>query len=164
MNTTDLRAVLSRIVFLGGIWLVLTGAGTKGLFVGALAVPAATWLSLRLLPAGQSLNLLRLAGHIPSFVAGSVMGGLDVGRRALSPRMRLAPGWVEVPVTLPDGGRVALGAELSLMLGTLAAGTQDGRLLVHVLDTEAGYERAIPREAAAIAAMIPAGNGGGLAG
>jgi hypothetical protein len=28
------------------------------------------------------------------------------------------------------------------------------RLLVHLLDTEAGFERAIPREEAAIAAMI----------
>ena len=49
-----------------------------------------------------------------------------------------------------------MGWELSLMPGTLAAGTRDGRLLVHLLDTQAGFERAIPREEAAIAAMIHA--------
>ncbi|MFP4239998.1 MAG: Na+/H+ antiporter subunit E, partial [Rhodosalinus sp.] len=98
------------------------------------------------------------------FLGASLLGGLDVARRALSPRMPLAPGWVEVPVRLPDGGRVALGAELSLMPGTLAAGTQGDRLLIHLLDVEAGFEEAIPREEAAIAAMIsgdPASREGG---
>lgn len=49
-----------------------------------------------------------------------------------------------------------MGWELSLMPGKLAARTRDGRLLVHLLDTQAGFERAIPREEAAIAAMIHA--------
>ncbi|MDZ7709501.1 MAG: Na+/H+ antiporter subunit E [Roseovarius sp.] len=97
----------------------------------------------------------RLALHLPSFVAGSVLGGFDVARRALAPHMPLDPGWVEVPARLPDGGRVLMGAELSLMPGTLAAGMRGDRLLVHLLDTGAGFERAIPREEAVIAAMMP---------
>jgi multicomponent Na+:H+ antiporter subunit E len=122
--------------------------------MGALAVPGAVWLSLKLLPAHHGLSVWRLARHLPTFLLGSVSGGADVARRALSPRLRLRPGWVEVPVALPDGGRAFMGGELSLMPGTLAAGTRDGRLLVHLLDTEAGFERAFPREEAAIAAMI----------
>ncbi|MFN4098319.1 MAG: Na+/H+ antiporter subunit E [Pararhodobacter sp.] len=156
MQMRDVRAVLYRTLFLGGVWLVLTGAEAKGLFVGALALPAAVWLSLQLLPAGGQLNLWRIARHAPSFMSGSLLGGLDVAHRAFSPQMRLKPGWVDVPVKLPDGGRVALGAELSLMPGTLAAGSSKGRLLIHLLDTDAGSERAIPREEAAIAAMIRA--------
>ena len=157
MNQFSQRVILTmvRLVLLSSIWLVLNGMDTKGLAVGAVAVPAATWLSLRLMPARRPIRVWRLVLHLPSFLAGSVLGGLDVARRALAPHMPLKPGWVEVPARLPDGGRVLLGAELSLMPGTLAAGMRGDRLLVHLLDTDAGFERAIPREEAAIAAMMP---------
>ncbi|MFO7921452.1 MAG: Na+/H+ antiporter subunit E [Nioella sp.] len=147
--------VAHRTFWLGTVWLVLTGAEVKGLAVGVFAVPAATWLSLRLMPAQRPMHVWRLALHLPAFVGGSLMGGLDVARRALAAHRPLKPGWVEVPARLSDGARVMLGAELSLMPGTLAAGMRGDRLLVHLLDTEAGVERAIPREEAAIAAMIP---------
>lgn len=143
-----------RLVFLAVLWLVLTGVELKGLILGAAAVPAATMLSLRLLPGPQRLSLWRFVRHLPSFVAGSVSGGVDVARRALSPRLPLKPGWIEVPAQLSDGGRAVLGGELSLMPGTLAAGVRGDRLLVHLLDTDAGFERAILREEAAIAAMV----------
>lgn len=146
--------VLNRVVLLGGVWLVLTGAEIKGLAVGVFAVPAATWLSLWLIPARRPLRVWRLVLHLPSFVAGSVLGGLDVARRALAAHMPLKPGWIEAPARLPDGGRVLMGGELSLMPGTLAAGMRNDRLLVHLLDTDAGFERAIPREEAVIAAMM----------
>ncbi|ROU00146.1 Na+/H+ antiporter subunit E [Histidinibacterium lentulum] len=148
------RHLLGRIAFLGALWVVLSGLEPKALAVGTVAVPAAVWLSLRLLPGPRHLAVWRALRHLPAFLGASLLGGLDVARRALSPRMPLAPGWVEVPVHLPDGGRVALGAELSLMPGTLAAGTRNDRLLIHLLDVNAGFEDAIPREEAAIAAMI----------
>ena len=143
-----------RLVIFGGIWLILTGADPEGLAFGAFAVPVAAWLSLRLLPARQPIRVWRLVLHLPSFVAGSVLGGLDVARRALAAHMPLDPGWVEAPARLSDGGRVLMGAELSLMPGTLAAGMHGDRLLVHLLDTGAGSDRAIPREEAAIAAIL----------
>jgi len=143
-----------RLVLLGGIWLILTGADPKGLAFGAFAVPVAAWLSLRLLPAWRPVRVWRLVLHLPSFLAGSVLGGLDVARRALVPQMPLDPGWVEAPARLSDGGRILMGAELSLMPGTLAAGMHGDRLLVHLLDTGAGSDRAIPREEAAIAAIM----------
>lgn len=146
--------ILHRVGLLGGVWLLLTGAEPKGLVVGLVAVPVATWLSLRLIPARRPMRVWRLALHLPSFVAGSVLGGLDVARRALAAHMPLRPGWVEAPARLPDGGRVLMGGELSLMPGTLAAGMRGDRLLVHLLDTRAGFERAIPREEAVIAAML----------
>lgn len=154
MERTVWTAFIHRLLFMSAVWVVLSGGDAKGLGVGAFAVPAATWLSLRLLPRRQHLILWRVARHFPAFVSGSLLGGLDVARRALSPRMSLSPGWVEVPVRLHDGGRVAMGAELSLMPGTLAAGVRGERLLVHLLDKGAGFEHAIPREEAAIAAMF----------
>jgi multicomponent Na+:H+ antiporter subunit E len=157
MKRPVFTAVLHRTLLLAGVWAVLTAAEPKGLAVGAVAVPAAVWLSLRLLPARHPLKLWRFALHIPWFLVGSLRGGLDVAARALSRRMRLRPGWLELPLSLSDGGRAAMGGELSLMPGTLAAGTRDGRLLVHLLDTDGGFEREIPREEAAIAAMTDGG-------
>lgn len=157
MNLVTIKAIAHRSALLGTIWLALTEADPAALLPAALLVPAAVWLSLRLLPARRPLALWRLARHLPRFVAGSLTGGIDVARRALSPSMPLDPGWVAVPLDLSDGGRVALGAELSLMPGTLAAGSHDGRLLVHLLDRQAGFEAAIPREEAEIAAIIGTG-------
>jgi multicomponent Na+:H+ antiporter subunit E len=153
------RPILGRIAVFGTLWVVLAGSEPKALAVGAVALSASVWLSLRLLPGPRHLVFRRLLGHVPAFIRGSLHGGLDVARRALSPGMPLAPGWVEVPVRLPDGGRVAMGAELSLMPGTLAAGVREDRLLIHLLDTEAGFETAIAHEEAAIAAMILDGDG-----
>jgi multicomponent Na+:H+ antiporter subunit E len=123
MSWNFVRALLHRTLLLGGVWVVLAGTEPKGLAIGALAVPVAVWLSLKLIPAHHGLSVWRLARHLPTFLLGSLSGGADVARRALSPRLRLRPGWVEVPVALPDGGRAVMGGDLSLMPGTLAAGT-----------------------------------------
>ncbi len=132
-------SVASRTVAFGAIWLVLTGASADGLVFGALAVPAAVWLSLSLLPPSHRLGLLRLIAFLPQFLWGSVKGGVDVAWRVFMPRIPIAPGWIVVPVNLPDAARVALGAALSLMPGTLVAGVQDGKLLVHALDRDADH-------------------------
>ncbi|MBS1304122.1 Na+/H+ antiporter subunit E [Loktanella sp. SALINAS62] len=130
-----------RVIFFLVLWFVLSEG--EALLVGAAAVPAASWLSLRLLPATRPIHLLPLLAMTPNFLWRSLLGGLDVGRRALDPRMPINPGWIRLPVDLPDGGRVALGGELSLMPGTLAAGTDRGRLLVHVLDKDQDHARMI---------------------
>lgn len=145
---------MHRALLFAAGWLVLTGAAPAAFATGLVVSVAATWLSLRLLPARNPFVLWRLARHVPRFVFGSVKGGVDVALRAFSPAMRLNPGWIEVPSDLPDGARAALGGELSLMPGTLAAGSEGGKLIVHLLDTDAGYDNAIPREAADIAALI----------
>ncbi len=154
MTRSVWTAFLHRVLFMSAVWVVLSGVDAKSLAIGAVAVPAATWLSLSLLPRRQYLRLWRFVRHFPVFLIGSLRGGVDLARRALSPAMPLSPGWVEVPVQLPDGGRVAMGAELSLMPGTLAAGSRGKHLLVHLLDTDADFEDAIPRKEAAIAEMI----------
>lgn len=154
MDKIFLKAAFHRAMLFAGGWLVLTNAQHDALAPGLGVSIAATWLSLRLLPARHPVMLWRLARHLPRFVAGSLKGGVDVALRAFSPRMRLNPGWIEVSCDLPDGARAALGGELSLMPGTLAAGSAEGKLLVHLLDTDAGHDTAIPREAAYIAALI----------
>ena len=158
MSRPGVLAVLRRVLVMGGVWTVLTGAEPKGLVLGALAVPAAVWVSLRLLPLRQPLTLRRLPGHGARFIAGSLSGGIDVARRALAPTIRLKPGWIEVPLPRGGGGAApAIGAELSLMPGTLAAGRRGDRLLVHLIDNDAGFDRAIPGVADELSGLIASG-------
>ncbi len=160
MTGRRIRAGAHRAVLFAALWLALSGAEPAGLVPGAVLVAGSVWLSLRLMPPRRPLRLWRLVAHLPWFLGNSVLGGVDVARRALAPSMPLRPGWRRVQVALPPGGRVALGGELSLMPGTLAAGTQGGALLVHLLDTDAPLDRAIAHEERALAAMTErAGNG-----
>lgn len=141
-----LPAIAKRSALFAAIWVILTGAATDALAFGLPTVAAAVWLSLRLLPPVGTIRLLRALTLVPGFLRGSLSGGIDVARRAFSPRPRLRPGWVLHPTRLKGGARVVLGGELSLMPGTLAAGCSEGRLLVHVLDRGAGFEQGIARE------------------
>jgi multicomponent Na+:H+ antiporter subunit E len=141
---------LARSVLFALCWLVLTEGDPSAWVFGALAVPGALALSLWLLPPEHPLQWRRVIAVLPKFLWESVKGGVDVAWRAFMPRMPIAPGWVLLPVALPDTARVALSAELSLMPGTLVAGTQEQQLLVHVLDRDADHSgmAAIEREVA----------------
>lgn len=127
---------IERFALFFGVWLIL--AGGEGIGFGLGAAAAATWTRHRLaLPDERPLHLLRLTVLIPGFLYRSIIGGIDVARRAFHPAMPLNPGWISFPSRLPPGAaRVMLGGELSLMPGTLVAGEDKDCLLVHCLDTE----------------------------
>ncbi|SDX61660.1 multicomponent Na+:H+ antiporter subunit E [Roseicitreum antarcticum] len=173
-----------RAALFAAIWLSLTAADPGALPLGAAVVGAAVWLSLQLSPPAQPLVLWRLVRHLPRFLWGSLTGGVDVARRAFSSDMRLNPGWLEIPQRTPAAGArvgpmqgagkadagmphashadtplpgslpVVLGAEVSLMPGTLSAGSVDGRLLIHLLDRDGGFDAAILQETSRIAAIL----------
>jgi multicomponent Na+:H+ antiporter subunit E len=118
-------------------WLVLTDADTGDLAAGLAAAVAATWASLRLMPAQQwSLRPIKLAEFVLHFLRQSIVAGVDVARRALDPRLRLRPGFVVYQAHLPPGtARDAFCAIMSLLPGTLPCGPADGNgLTVHCLD------------------------------
>lgn len=149
------RAILHRAGLFGAIWAVLAARDAGGLIAGLIVVPLAVWLSLALIPARSPMDLWRVALHLPRFVAGSVAGGVDVARRAFARDMGLSPDWLRVEVDLPEGARTALGAEISLMPGTLAAGADGRSLLVHRL-TRGGAEGDVLSEVATLEAEIAA--------
>lgn len=121
------------------VWWILTGGNRSSWLIGgfaiALALLASTTipappLSLRFSPAG----LLRF---IPYFVVQSIIGGIDVARRAFSPRLPLDPTLIHYPLQLPPGGaRIFLLNTVSLLPGTLSADLQDDTLTVHLLDQQ----------------------------
>ena len=130
-------SAISRAAGFFGFWLVLTGADAGDLAAGLVAAVAATWASLRLMPAQQwSLRPIKLAGYVLHFLRQSIVAGIDVAWRALDPRLRLRPGFVVYQAQLPPGTtREAFCAIMSLMPGTLPCGpAESNRLTIHCLD------------------------------
>ncbi|MFN3945097.1 MAG: Na+/H+ antiporter subunit E [Allosphingosinicella sp.] len=125
-----------RFAIFFGLWLVLTGAAPGGLPFGLAAAAAGVWVSVRLAPpAERPLRLLRLLMLAPGFFRRALAGGADVAWRAFHPKLPLRPGWIRYRPRLPAGApRVVLGGEISLLPGTLVAGEEGDRLLVHCLD------------------------------
>lgn len=147
--------IASRAALFAAFWVLLAGHEPKALAFGAVVTVGMTRWSLALCPPAGPVSLLAALRHLPGFAAGSLRGGVDVARRACARRVRLAPAWRMVPTELEGGARVLLGAELSVMPGTLAAGARGGGLLLHVLDDEAGFDASVPATDAAIAAILP---------
>ncbi len=131
-----LLSALKRAALLGLAWLVLAGGQLGALPYLLITVPAATALSLILLPPGpRPLRLLRLAALFPGFLVRSVMGGVDVAWRAFHPRLPVKPGWIELETRMQDGpARALYGAETSLLPGTLSAGCDAQGMKIHCLE------------------------------
>jgi multicomponent Na+:H+ antiporter subunit E len=132
-----LRSACMRAVGFLALWLVLAGIDAADLPAAAVAVAAATFVSLRLLPPGvRRLSPLGSARLALCFPIQAVIAGVDVAWRALDPRLPLHPGFVTYSPRLPPGtARDAFCALASLMPGTLPADTNaDGTLLIHCLD------------------------------
>lgn len=132
-----LGSEISRSIGFFCFWLVLTGADPGDLVAGVVAAVAATWASLRLMPAQSwGLRPVKLAGYVLHFLRQSITAGIDVAWRALNPRMALQPGFVIYQSQLPPGTtRETFCAIMSLMPGTLPCGPADGNgLTIHCLD------------------------------
>jgi multicomponent Na+:H+ antiporter subunit E len=143
-----LGAIALRAGLLALVWLVLAGAGTADLVVGAPAVLLAVWASLVLLPPSatriDAAALFRFAGR---FLASSLAAGFDVMRRAFDPRLPLAVGFVPCPCTIAPGpGRDAFRAVMTLQPGSLPVGDDGGdAMLLHCLDVGAAHADAFRR-------------------
>ena len=149
-----LGTAISRAAGFFGFWLVLTGADAGDLAAGLVAAVAATWASLRLMPAQQwTLRPIKLAGFFLHFLRQSIAAGIDVAWLALDPRLRLRPGFVVYQAQLPPGTkRNAFCAIMSLLPGTLPCGlVEDNGLTIHCLDvTQPVVEQLAAEEALCI--------------
>ncbi|MDI6713288.1 MAG: Na+/H+ antiporter subunit E [Anaerosomatales bacterium] len=132
------RGLVGGIAALIVAWIAIAGVDPKGvLFGAAAAVVAAAMLApmTGFMPRPRPAGLARFAAY---FVAQSVTGGVDVALRALSPRMKLDPGWIRYPMRLTAPGLQAMFADcISLLPGTLCARIEGGAVEVHALDRSA---------------------------
>ncbi|MBU3888520.1 Na+/H+ antiporter subunit E [Methylosinus sp. KRF6] len=153
---TCLPLFAKRFVLLFACWLALASGDPSAWLSGGLASAAAVAVGLRF--SAQERYDARIAAMLrqwPRFVWRSLLGGLDVASRAFDPRLPLDPRWLSYPVRLPPGApRAWLGAIVSLVPGTLAAGTSGDDLYVHCLDGEAQPEAQIASEEGQIARVF----------
>ncbi|MFC4728725.1 Na+/H+ antiporter subunit E [Coralloluteibacterium thermophilus] len=121
------------------LWFVL--AGTSAPLVG-LAFAVAGALAGSWLAPGDDYRWrpLRLAGFALYFLRESVLGGIDVARRALAPSCPVEPTLLDYRIGLPAGApRTLMVAMVSLLPGTLSVDIgDDGLLRVHALSADAG--------------------------
>jgi multicomponent Na+:H+ antiporter subunit E len=118
------------------LWLVLAGANPGEIPAAAAAIAAATWTSLHLLEPSSSRRSPRAIVRLALlFLYHSVVAGIDVAGRALSPRLPLQPGFVTYPTRLSHGMRQNVFTTLtSLLPGTVPAGEENGQIIYHCLD------------------------------
>ncbi len=130
-----LRSGAVRAAAFALLWVVLTEGDLGTLWLGALAVVVAMLASLTFLPpAERVLSLIGVVRFAGFFLRQSLVGGIDVARRALRPDMGLEPALIEYKTRLPEGGaRVLFANTISLLPGTLSAEIQDRRLRIHTL-------------------------------
>lgn len=94
---------------------------------------------------------------LPFFLWHSFLGGADVARRVLDPRLPIAPRLFVYPLFLPEGpGRVFLINVVSLQPGTLSADLRGDDLYVHSLDEEGEVLKKLPVMERRISAIFPA--------
>jgi multicomponent Na+:H+ antiporter subunit E len=118
------------------LWWVLAEGRLEDWLLGAVAVLAATWVSIKLLPPGKyPVRLAGLLGFLGFFVWNSLRGGVQVAGMVLRGRSALQPGLIELTMALPAGApRILLVNTLGLMPGTVGVDMNGATLHLHVLD------------------------------
>ena len=145
MTLRGARSVVQRTLILAGGWWIITEGDPSALVFG-VAVVVFTLVASRAVPSAPapSWNATGLLGYGRVFLVGSVLGGIDVARRALAPRLPIAPTILRYPLRLSTGParRLFMGT-LSLMPGTLSVALDGDSLEIHVLfdEGEAGSRR-----------------------
>ncbi len=131
---TGMMSILVCVIVFSLIWWILTDGNIHSWWIGVPAVVLAVWVSIRLgLPV--QMNGYAILKFIPFFFMRSLLGGIDVARRAYHPMLPIAPAFIEYPLRIPPGlPRVLMANIASLLPGTLSAGINQDILTVHVLD------------------------------
>ncbi|MBK5940505.1 DUF1576 domain-containing protein [Halochromatium roseum] len=119
------------------------------LAIALIATAMATWISLWVLPpSSRPWHLRALMSLIGRFLVQSVVGGIDVARRAFDPRLPLRPGYIVFTTRLRRAHqRAILQTFASASPGAIAAGTDaEGRLVFHCLDTRTPVAAGLARD------------------
>jgi multicomponent Na+:H+ antiporter subunit E len=133
------KTALSRGIAYFALWMVIAGGHSADVVPGMGAAALAAWASLRLMPpdrAGGRVRWWSAAVLLAHFAKVSVLAGLDVARRTLAPRLRLAPDFIHYRPQLPPSDALSLfQAMTSQMPGTVPSGpTPPDAIAYHCLD------------------------------
>lgn len=131
-----IQSLIVRVLVFTALWALLSKNTWHGAPLIAVAILAGVAASFALWPdSAWRWRFWPLLRFIPYFLWASFTGGIDVARRAFSPKMPLDPGLAEFPLRLrSEGARVFFAWTVSLLPGTASVRLSEERLKVHVLD------------------------------
>jgi multicomponent Na+:H+ antiporter subunit E len=136
------------------LWWVLTGGSPSSWWFGAPLALLATALALGHAAVVWRVSPLAVARFVPFFLWRALAGGLDVARRALDPRLPLAPGLVTLRLRLTGDAAVVLTAVVNLSPGTLTVDLNGDRVTLHVVDRHGPIEAQFRATEAAVARLL----------
>ena len=135
MKKSSLSAIVSTAIICFLFWLVITGQLTaifsgglsiQSLIIGAFVSAFAGWFSARFFINNSPwylwnpARLLSLLAYFPVFLVELFKANVDVAKRALSPKPKLNPGIVKIPVDIKSDCGLALVADsITLTPGTV---------------------------------------------
>lgn len=157
----DIRRVVTLLIGYAFLWYVLTDGDAASWVVGAPTVLAAAAVGLAQRGTHRRPSLSGAIRFAAFFLAQSLKGGLDVASRVVLPRVRIAAALLDYEASLlrEPSARDFFVLCASLLPGTLVAGIEDQRLVIHVLDAGAPARQDLARLERAVADLF----GGGLA-
>jgi multicomponent Na+:H+ antiporter subunit E len=140
-------AAAGRIALFALLWWVLTEGNLYNAWFGAAMVVLATTISFRVWPPGAwRWRARELPTFMPWFLWHSLLGGIDVARRAFAPTLPLQPRTIRLRLRFDDeAAQVFLAWVVGLFPGTASLRLRDGMLTVHVLPPGPAPEAGIRR-------------------
>ncbi len=154
--SVPLRLIGRRLLGFTLLWWVLTEGYPGAWGLGVPIILLALLSSMALPRTGdwhwRPGGILRF---IPFFMLQSLSGGIDVARRALHPRLPLAPQMIEYRLRLQNvPARIFYADTLSLLPGTCSASLQEEVLRIHVLDASLPIESALKEVEGRVATLF----------
>jgi multicomponent Na+:H+ antiporter subunit E len=133
----------SNVLTRGGlflfIWWILAEGAARSWLIGIPAVMLALTASIMLVPP-MHFRWMEFVKFLPFFFFNSLLGGVDVARRAFHPRLPIDPDLIHYHSHLPPGlPQVFMTLIVNLLPGTLGAELEEGLMKVHVLDKNKDY-------------------------
>lgn len=156
VGAARLRRPTVHLVLFLALWWVLAGGDARSWIIGLPTAVLAALVFGRLGPrAGWRLSPLGLLRFAPFFLRESILGGVDVAARTLSPSVRVTPGFVVYRTRLAETGpRTFFANCVSLLPGTLAADLDGDRVQVHALARDLDVDTGLRRLERAVAGLF----------
>ena len=154
--TSAASAFVRRAVLLALLWWVLAEGRFDSPLLSAALVCAAAAASVPLSAPGRArYRVVRVPRLALYFMRQSLLGGWDVARRALAPRLPVEPALMRFELALPAGLPTVLFAWLvSLTPGTASVSIDGATLLVHALYARLPVEAQLRALEAHVAALF----------
>lgn len=132
--------MISRGILFTLVWWILVDGALASWWIGLPAVVLAVITSIALFPPVH-LVWYEVPRFAAFFLKHSLLGGVDVARRAFHPGVPIDPDLIEYPQRLTPGlSRVFMLNTVNLLPGTLSAVLDCGVLKVHAPDRRKAFE------------------------